>query len=207
MLGGAGSILAFSHPVYVLAGGAVAGFAYMNPNLIPESVAIRMGSTVRDNGAIYDTDVKLDQSNEGRLVLWRAGLAMIEDNPIRGVGISRFGRVVDLYTEVPLQEEGARDAHNAYLLTAAEMGLPGLFFMMVCLLWLLGTALWLRVNGTVGLDRRLGMAFVGVMGGVLVSCVFGSRFSDECLIGGFWVLAGTVRALVMLERQEAEPLA
>jgi len=74
-------------------------------------------------------------------------------------------------------------------------------------LWLLGTALWLRVNGTHELDRRLAMAFVGVIGGVLVSCMFGSRFSDECLIGCFWVLAGTLRALVMLERQEAEPLA
>jgi putative inorganic carbon (hco3(-)) transporter len=200
---GVASATLMTHPVYVAVGSVVAGVAYMNPELIPESVAARMGSTVKNESTIYDDDVKLDDSNEGRIILWMAAVAMIEDNPLRGVGIGRFPVMVDQYTEVPLSAEHARDAHNAFLLTAAEMGLPGAFSQILCLFWLGGTAVWLRFKGTHALDRRLGIVMAGVIGGVIVSCLFGSRFSDECLIGCFWVLAGTMRALVVLERQEA----
>jgi hypothetical protein len=39
-------------------------------------------------------------------------------------------------------------------------------------------------------ERILGLACLGSLAAVLTSCMFGSRFSEEALVGGFWLLAG-----------------
>ena len=41
--------------------------------------------------------------------------------------------MIGSYTEVPLKKTEPHDAHNAYLLQAAEMGLPSLVLMLFVL--------------------------------------------------------------------------
>ena len=66
---------------------------------------------------------------------------MIEANPYQGVGLGHFAESVDQYVDKPLPENHPRDAHNAFLLTAAELGLPGLAIMVLNMLALLTLAL------------------------------------------------------------------
>ena len=61
---------------------------------------------------------------DARHITWMAGFRMIQAHPIGGIGLGAFKRVV-------LQYEAADDkpvqtlAHNTYIETAAELGIPG----------------------------------------------------------------------------------
>ena len=54
-----------------------------------------------------------DESANQRLEAWYAGILMLLDNPIFGVGMGNF------------MEEHVRVAHNSYIHVAAELGIPG----------------------------------------------------------------------------------
>ncbi|MGN6594055.1 MAG: O-antigen ligase family protein [Terriglobales bacterium] len=67
------------------------------------------------------SDIK---SSNTRLALWQAGLKMVEQHPLTGIGLGQFKAEVAQYAA------GRKDldhiAHNTYLALASEMGLPGL---------------------------------------------------------------------------------
>jgi len=71
------------------------------------------------------------ESMQVRIGYWGAGLKMIADHPLLGVGLDNFG---DRYAEykLPTGREVQR-AHNNYLQVAAELGIPGL--IVFCALW------------------------------------------------------------------------
>lgn len=78
-----------------------------------------------------------------RLDLWRSALVMFRDHPLAGVGPDAFGPELRAYRQPLLACDHVSTAHNLYLNTAAEMGLPGI----VSLLWLLSAlarAWWRR---------------------------------------------------------------
>ena len=119
---------------------------------------------------------------------------MIAAQPVQGIGLGRFQRMIGSYTEVPLRKSDPHDAHNAFLLVAAENGLPTLALLLLLFAaWAL-LALRLRFRHRHPVDRSLGLAFLGTLGGVVVSGLLGSRFSDEALIAWFWMLAALVVA-------------
>jgi O-antigen ligase len=64
------------------------------------------------------------EAQDARLGLWGAGLGMVRDHPLAGVGIGNFKHAVGGYGEA--DGDVWRMAHNAYLEIAAEMGLPAL---------------------------------------------------------------------------------
>jgi putative inorganic carbon (HCO3(-)) transporter len=64
------------------------------------------------------------ESQDARLSLWGAGLRMVRDHPLAGVGIGNFKHAARAYGDA--EGDVWRMAHNAYLEIAAEMGLPGL---------------------------------------------------------------------------------
>jgi O-antigen ligase len=59
-----------------------------------------------------------------RLALWGAGIQMVEENPLSGIGIGQFKAAVRAYLPDPMFDF---IAHNTYLEAAAELGLFGLF--------------------------------------------------------------------------------
>lgn len=67
------------------------------------------------------SDVK---SSNTRLALWEAGLRMVEQHPLTGIGLGQFK------SEVAQYAVGRKDldhiAHDTYLALASEMGLPGI---------------------------------------------------------------------------------
>lgn len=67
----------------------------------------------------------------GRLSLWRAGLAMAADRPWTGFGLATYADAFPSY-QVDWRTY-ARDAHNAYVQLAAELGVPGLLTFVAVL--------------------------------------------------------------------------
>lgn len=65
---------------------------------------------------------------DARLMQWHAGLRIIRDHPLMGVGFGQFKASMGQY--VPASYSGRNMAHNAFLLAAAEMGLPTLFSLL-----------------------------------------------------------------------------
>jgi hypothetical protein len=204
LLAAVAGLLLLRSPVH-LAGGAALGWGINEAGLMPTSVTKRLGHTTGTTDVeIYDTSLaaNLDKSSQDRLILWGAARSMIEANPFLGVGLGHFAESVDEYIDKPLPENHPRDAHNAYLLTAAELGLPGLAIMVVNLLSLLTLAVYVYFTHQHPFDRGMALGFVGMMFAVVVSCVFGSRFSDDSVIGHFWLLAAALVVINSLPRQD-----
>jgi O-antigen ligase len=201
---GSATVLLLANPLLLAAaggGGAVA--AVLFPSLIPESVRERVGDTTTEQ-VVYqgeDPTVSLDRSSAHRLVIWRGAARMIAEHPLLGVGLGRFPSVIGFYTEYPLRKSDPHDAHNAFILLAGETGLPSLALLLLLLLTWGLTALRLRFKRRYHVDRALTLAFLGSLVALVVSCMLGSRFSDEALISWFWVLA----ALVVVVSRLREP--
>lgn len=82
----------------------------------------------------FNMRAPLSERLKGRDDLWRAASAMMVDRPLTGIGLGRYYK--DLAAWVPNPDALARpqeNAHNYFLQTGAELGVPGL----LCLLWLL----------------------------------------------------------------------
>ncbi len=79
-----------------------------------------------------------DLSIQGRLEFWQSGIKIFRDNPLLGTGAGTFGAVHPVYQrDVRFY---AKDAHNRYLQTAAELGLVG--FAVLAAIVIAIAALW-----------------------------------------------------------------
>jgi len=192
---GSATVLLLGNPLLLVAaggGGAVAMVLF--PSLVPSSVRERLDDTTT-RSTVQEGDgaaVSLDRSSAHRLVIWRGAARIIAVHPLQGIGLGRFQRTIGSYTEVPLKKSDPHDAHNAFILVAAETGLPSLALLLLLFAaWGLA-ALRLRLGRRHPVDRSLGLAFMGSLAAVFVSGMLGSRFSDEALIGWFWILAALV---------------
>jgi len=200
---GSALVLLLHNPLYLV---GVTGVAVSFPQTIPESVRSRVGHTLPGDEDIYDESLTAgsDKSVDLRFALWNAGVEMSRDYPLFGVGLGRFPEMVDQYTETALAEGDPRDAHNAYLLVAAELGIPALIVMVIMLLWLGATTVALYFRRHAHAERALPLAFLGTWAATVVSCIWGSRFSDGSVIGLFWILAALIIVLRHLGRTSLE---
>lgn len=65
----------------------------------------------------------------GRLPWWRAGIAMVREHPIVGVGLGRYPRLMERYGGGPMRE----NTHNLFLQMFAETGVIGFAaFVLLC---------------------------------------------------------------------------
>lgn len=193
---GSGTVLTLANPALlaVAGGGGVVAVVFY-PSLIPESIRGRIADTISQRSIRPGESVaapNLDRSSAHRLVLWRGAALMIAQHPLLGVGVGRFQEMIGFYTEYRLKKSDPHDAHNAYILQAAEMGVPSLLLLLLLYLTWVTAALRVHRRHRHPVDRRLALAFLGSLAAVLVSCMLGSRFSDEALIAWFWILAAMV---------------
>jgi len=73
-----------------------------------------------------------------RMDLWRSAVAMIRDHPLTGVGTAAYGTALRTYRDPLLARDHIVTAHNLYLNTGAEAGIPGLIagaWLLVALAW------------------------------------------------------------------------
>ena len=133
----------------------------------------------------------------GRIEIWSRALAGIQDFPLTGMGLNAFRAQVR--TWYPLVHSGPgldiAHAHNLYLETALDVGLPGLV-CYVALLLLATTLAWQVVlSARSEPERRLAM---GLWGAIFAGQVFG--ITDAIVLGAkvglfFWLDLGLIVAL------------
>jgi O-antigen ligase len=176
-------------PLLLVAGmGGGAAAVTVRPSLIPESIRARFGQTTERVGLQGETGT-LDKSSAYRLILWRAAWRMVRERPLTGVGLGCFSLVVGHYTEVQLSKEDPNDAHNAFILIAAENGIPALLLAVLLLATFATVAARVYLRSRYRTDRTLALGYLGMWVGLIASCMLGSRFADESLIGYFWILS------------------
>lgn len=73
-------------------------------------------------------------SVDARIVYWKAGLRMIQANPILGVGLGNYGYELNSYTEDQTYF-GVDWAHNTFIQMGAELGLLGLSAFLAMLFY------------------------------------------------------------------------
>jgi O-antigen ligase len=88
----------------------------------------------------------LDLLLSRRLTLWDTGLNMIRERPVTGVGVGAFRVAYDHYSTIsndafygPEARQKPHHAHQLYIGSAAETGLPGLAALILaitlCIKW------------------------------------------------------------------------
>ncbi len=101
----------------------------------------------------------------GRLDMWQSAAEMTGDRLLTGVGPGLFGRAFRTYRDPTIAQDKLASAHNAYLNTTAETGLPGI----VVSLWLAATfgLAWYRnwrTEKSAGQKLRLEAALAALLG-------------------------------------------
>ncbi|MEI6632953.1 MAG: O-antigen ligase family protein [Chlamydiota bacterium] len=169
---------------------------WQKPNLVlPGSVVERIqGTTVAYVGYYGEKEVKFESSSAGRISIWKGGLKMVMVNPLLGVGYGKFPTEVGRYEWYA----AGRDAHNSYLLIAAEMGIPTLVVYMIIVFRLLKYSQEVYWQSQDALYRGVGMGFSAGVVTFLVANMFGCRFNTTETIGVWWILA----AIVILIRKQ-----
>jgi len=79
------------------------------------------------------TETELDASSQSRINTWKAGIRMIMDRPLFGVGIRCFG-VAHGMNYSPSYQRSWLESHNLYLQVPAEIGLVGALFFFAFLI-------------------------------------------------------------------------
>lgn len=207
----AGLYFTFSRQAYIIAGLLVplmffkrgpaliviALIAGINYQLwVPEAAIDRLTDTKQ---ADQDGVEQVDESTSSRWVQWEAGWGMIQDKPW-GVGFQRFQQLSGDYGGKPLL-----DAHNHYVLFAAEASLVGLFvhLVLVLSLWWYGHYYYrLAKRRRNALGRALGSSFAFMSLAMILGNIFGSPFSNGEVMGLYWVLAGLMARHILLLRQD-----
>ena len=159
-------------------------------------LAPRSYTTAAWRAASTASTASMDLSWAGRVEVWQRAVAAISDFPFTGVGLSAFRRIVhELY---PLTLSSANidvaHAHNVFLQTALDVGLPGLV-AYVSLLVVASVLAW-QVYRTA--DPPEGVLALGLWGNLLAVHLFG--LADAIALGAkvgllFWLDIGILAAL------------
>lgn len=159
--------------------------------LLPPMVVIPHSPLSR----IIHPDTATIKSNEKRMEVLRAGLEMVKEHPILGVGLGH-------YKQTSARMFGGRDsdgriAHNTYLEMAAELGAIGLLIYVWLLLETFRIVHRLR-KWALKVEHEFIYSMATAMEGGLAAYVFGSFFLSAEYVKFFWFYIVTVSALAMI---------
>lgn len=136
-----------------------------------------LGERVREKGEQV-RQLELNALVSGRLDGWKAGLWMLRERPLAGVGHGAYGAAFGL-AKLAMVEEGVAvfsghrypifgNAHNEYIEVAADVGLPGLLALLFGLL-ILGRRLAKRLAAGAAQPQLRGEAFLALAGTVALA--------------------------------------
>ncbi len=191
----------FKNKVLFFAAFVLIIFAILNPILLPAGIRNRMENTFY-GGQVFSTDINdvEDPSARTRIILWTGAVEMIKESPIFGVGYGLFPYLIPSYA--PNLSSGARDAHNTYLILAAEMGIPSLLIFMAILFILVKNSNWLYRKTKDKFIKAFALGVLGGLFGLLLVNMFGSRMNAEEVSAYFWIYAGLIMALVRMKQKK-----
>lgn len=139
-----------------------------------------------------------------RQEVWRWGITAVQDFPFTGTGLGTYRRVVRRFYPINVAPDyDISHAHNLYLQTALDTGLPGLIiylaliFLAVIMAW--QTAKW---------SERLRPFAVGFLSVLAALHIFG--LTDALALGSkttlvFWVMLGILSAMHRVAQKSTTP--
>ena len=147
------------------------------------------------------------EGGSGRTDLWTMGWRMVEDHPIRGVGVGNFpARSVDYLLRPGRTDHDAyivdtpKEPHNIYLAVLSELGIVGFALFAAILATALAAALHAarqfarRGQHTMDfLSRIMLIALVGYLAALF--------FSSQLFEKQFWLLVATAPALLAIAQR------
>ncbi|MDH5509712.1 MAG: O-antigen ligase family protein [Nitrospinota bacterium] len=166
-----------------LSAGAFVVLALRKPVLVVILPILVVGALAAAPGGVKDRFASIfnpnDAANRERLYVWTAGLKLVADRPILGVGQNSFPKAYPKYRDPNVQEPNISHLHNNILQIAVERGIP-------CLLtWL---AIWGMAYYYMGVAFRSGaraenssLGLTAGLGGItafLVAGMFEYNFGD-----------------------------
>ena len=156
-------------------------------------------------GVLFSQDNSIGVAVVLRLDIWSRALAMLRDMPFTGIGLNTFSLIQwHFYPGYLLGPEP--HAHNLFLQTALDMGLPGLVaFVWFFIAW--GVRLWRNAHSRVSSQYALLLA--GIAAGAIAYLAHGTI--DAMMLGAkpsllVWGLMGVAAAAPGTPGGEAAPL-
>jgi len=156
-----------------------------SPSFLPEKVALRFSG--QDMHGLESNEA--DVSFTTRIEIWHAAVRMSIFNPL-GVGMDSFKERVGEYGGPAL-----RDAHNVYLLVAAETGLLGIVLFVKLILHLLKRGLAAQKNKEDVISKIAGQALLGSLAALIFTNFFSVTMRDMRVFGYIGVLAAIIKIL------------
>jgi len=117
-----------------------------------------------------------DPSNYDRLCMAEAGLRMVGERPLLGVGPSQVRRIYPIYRHPTAPRVDTPHLHNAFLQIAAERGIPALSVLVAMILAALVAAERGLRQGGRALDLHLGIQ--GALVAFSVAALFENNWGD-----------------------------
>jgi O-antigen ligase len=118
---------------------------------------------------IFVSAEERDTSAQSRLDLWRGCIDTIAQHPIFGVGPEHWGTVVSKYG----YREG-KLAHTLWLQTGAELGIPGLFLLLL----FYGSCVW-RLTSIIKSKRAVSDEWFRDAGRMVVASIIGFAIAAQ----------------------------
>ena len=148
-------------------------------NILPNAVTERFQST-------FVSETERDESVQLRIILWDIAVNEFLSNPLTGVGFTSFKNVNEYHM----------DTHNFYLKVLVETGIIGLGLFSSFLVACFKISFKLYKEATDPFLKALATGFIPCLFALLLSNLFGDRFSHYQLISYFFVyLAMVVRGV------------
>ena len=166
---------------------------------LPDSVTQRVEETKQAPSKPGGEEV--DESTASRWEIWYGALEMLEENPA-GVGLNRFKYAIGTYAPA----HKGYDAHNFYVLTAAECGPQGLATLLYLIYSLFALAKYLRAN-TPRDDPETSALTLGFT--VCTVCMalggmYGSPYLEGSVMTPYWALCGLLERYIQLKQLNAK---
>jgi O-antigen ligase len=134
---------------------------------------------------IYSTFDLTDPTSRDRIAMLQAGVAIVKDYPLTGVGPEMVSRVYPEYRVAGAVQEHNVHLHNVPMQIAAERGLPALALW----LWFVATALLeLRAVLERSRHRVVAATAIGAIAAMLTAGLFEYNFGDSEFLMLFLVL-------------------
>ena len=124
-----------------------------------------------------------------RLAFWMAGIGMVIDYPLTGIGIGNYAARYPDYKIGPWTESIGH-AHNLYIHLAAETGLIGLGLFVIFLTWLI-----VHVAGFRSIADSDQVMLVGATGSIVAFSIH--NIVDSLFVGGLGIMFGVIVGLAL----------
>jgi len=162
--------------------GGVAGLAVVAilraPKLLWALIAAVAMVLLLRPASVVDRLTVTDASSRNRIYLWQAGVDMIREKPIFGVGPDMVQQVYAEYRWPGAPEDTASHLHSNAFHIAAERGLPCLVFWLWWVAAAMGDA-YRAVRTRGGEAATYGAAAMGLLVAIMVAGLFEYNFGDS----------------------------